>query len=72
MKQYTVEISSSEIVRKKHLLIVLADNWRAALPKAIQQVRERTSSDVVIGDPKKLREESVEIEEMVMPTSSDS
>lgn len=72
MKQFTVEVSSSEIVRKKHLLIVLAENWRTAVPKAIQQVRERTSNDVVIGDPKKLREESVEIEEMVMPTSSDS
>jgi len=70
MKQYTVEISSSETIRRTHTLTVLAENWTAAIPKAIQAVRDKTDRSVVVGNPIKLSEENVE--EIMWPTGSGS
>jgi len=69
MKQFTVEITSSILVRRRHELTVLADSWPTAQSRAIDQVRKIISDkELVVGDPKKIKEE--EIEEVFLPTGS--
>ncbi len=68
MKQYIVEVNSSEIVRKTHTLVILAKGWEQAEQKAIHQVREASGPDVVVGNPTKISEEPVE--EIAWPTGN--